>query len=73
MLSVFVCGCETWCLTLKQERRLSEFEKRLLRKIFGHRRDEITRAGRKLPHGELNDLQFSPSVIQVIKSIRTIQ
>jgi hypothetical protein len=48
-------GCETWSLTFREERRLKVFENRVLRKIFGPKRDEVTREWRKL-HNELNDL-----------------
>jgi hypothetical protein len=49
-------GCETWSLTLREERRRRVFEKRVLRKIFGHKRDEVTGEWRKLHYEELNDL-----------------
>jgi hypothetical protein len=42
ILSVVLYGCETWSLTLKEERRLSVFENRVLRRIFGPKRDEVT-------------------------------
>ena len=42
ILAVVLCGCETWSLTLREERRLRVFENRVLRKIFGPKRDEIT-------------------------------
>ena len=41
-------GCETWSLTLREERRLRVFENRVLRRIFGPRKDEVTRECRKL-------------------------
>jgi hypothetical protein len=40
-----LCGCETWSLTLKEERRLRVFENRVLRRIFGSKRDEVTGEG----------------------------
>ena len=49
-------GCETWSLTLREEPRLSVFENRVLRRIFGPRRAEITVEWRKLHNEELNDL-----------------
>jgi hypothetical protein len=58
-------GGETWSLTLREERRLRVFETRLLRKIFGTKRDEVTGEWRK-PYEELNDL-FSPNIGWVIK------
>jgi hypothetical protein len=42
MLPVVLYGCETWCLTLKEEHRLRVFENRVLRRIFGPKRDEVT-------------------------------
>ena len=45
ILSVVLCGCETWSLTLREERRLSVFENRVLRRVFGPKRDEITGNG----------------------------
>jgi len=45
ILSLVLYGCETWSLTLREERRLRVFEKRVLRRIFGSKRDEITGSG----------------------------
>jgi hypothetical protein len=42
MLPVVLYGCETWSLTLKEERRLRVFENRVLRRIFRSKRDEVT-------------------------------
>ena len=61
-------GCETWSLTLREERRLRVFEKRVLRRIFGSKWDEVTGAWRKLHNEELNYLYPSPNIIRVIKS-----
>jgi len=63
-------GCETWSLTLWKERRLGVFEKRVLRRIFGPKRDEVTGEWRKLHNEKLNDLYRSPNIIRVIKLIR---
>jgi hypothetical protein len=52
---------------LREERRLRVFEKRVLRRIFGPKWDEVTGALRKLNNKELNDLYPSPNIIQVIK------
>ena len=62
-------GCETWSLTLREERKLRVFENRVLRRIFGPRRDEVTGEWRRL-HEELNDLYNSPNIVRVIKSRR---
>ena len=62
--------CETWVLTLKDERRLRVFENRVLRRIFWTKRDEVTGEMRKLHNEELNDLYSSPSIVLVIKSRR---
>jgi len=63
-------GCETWLFTLREERRLRVFENRVLRRIFGPKRDEVTGEWRKLHKVVLNDLYCSPNIIRVIKSRR---
>jgi len=63
-------GCETWSLTLREVRRLRVFENRVWRRIFGPKRDEVTREWRKLHNEELNDLYSSSSIVRVIKSRR---
>jgi hypothetical protein len=63
-------GCESWSLTLREEHRLRVFENRLLRKIFGPKRDEVTSEWRKLHNKELHDLYSSPSIIRIIKARR---
>jgi hypothetical protein len=52
---------------LREERRLREFENRVLRRIFEPKRDEVTVEWRKLHHEEPNDLYSSPNILQVIK------
>jgi len=56
ILPVVLYGCETWSLTLWEERKLRVFENMVLRIIFGHRRDEVTGEWRRLHNEELNDL-----------------
>ena len=62
ILSAVSYECETWSLTLREERRL-----RVLRRIFGPRRDEVTGEWRKRHNEELNDLYSSPNIVQAIK------
>ena len=67
ILPVVLYGCETWSLTLREEHRLRVFENRVLRRIFGPKKDGVTGQWRKLPNEELNDLYSSPNTVQVIK------
>ena len=60
--------CETWSLTLRDECRLRVFENRVLRRVFGPKRDEVTGEWIKLHNEELNDMYPSPSTVRVIKS-----
>jgi len=69
-LLVVLYGCETWSLTLRKERRLRVFENRVLRRIFGPKRDEVRGEWGKLHNEELNDLYSSPNSLRVIKSRR---
>jgi hypothetical protein len=59
-----------WSLTIREEHRLRVFENRLLRRIFGPKRDEVTGEWRKLHNEELRDLYSSQSIIRIIKSRR---
>jgi hypothetical protein len=70
ILSVVLYGSETWPLTLKEEHRLRVFVNKVLRRIFGPKRDEVTGGWRKLHNEELRDLYSSPSIIKIIKSKR---
>jgi hypothetical protein len=63
-------GCETWSLTLYGEHRLRVFENKVLRRIFGPKRVEVTGEWRKLHNKELHDLYSLPSIIRIIKSRR---
>jgi hypothetical protein len=70
MLYVVLYVCETWSLTLREEHRLRVFENKVLRRIFGPRRDEV-RGGWRNPHNEeLHGLYSSPSIVRMLKSRR---
>jgi len=70
ILRVVLYGCETWSLTLREERRLRVLESRVLRRVFGPKRDEVKGKWRKLHNEELNDLYCSPNIVRLIKSRR---
>jgi len=70
ILPVVLYGCETWSLILREERRLRVFEKRVLRRIFGPKRDEVTGEWRKRHTEELSDLYSSLNIARVTKSRR---
>jgi hypothetical protein len=72
ILPVVLYGCETWSVTLKEEHRVRVFEKRVLRKVFGSKRSEVTGGCEKLHNEELHNLYSSPSIIRMIKSRRMI-
>jgi hypothetical protein len=61
-------GFETLSLALRAEHRLRVFENRLLRRIFGPKRDKVTGRWRKLHNEKLRNLYFSPNIIRTIKS-----
>jgi len=58
------CGCESWSLTLREEHRLRVFGNRVLRRIFGPKRDEATEEWRKLHNEELSDQHYSPNIFR---------
>jgi hypothetical protein len=64
---VVLYGCEIWSLKLREEHRLRVFENRVLRRIFGPKRDEVMGEWRKLHNGKLRDLYSSPSIIRIMK------
>ena len=68
VLTLVLYGCETRSHTLREESRLREFENRVLRRIFGPKRDEVTREWRKLHNDDLNNLYSSPNIVLVIRS-----
>jgi hypothetical protein len=70
ILSVFLYGCESLSQTLREEHTLRVFENRVLRKIFGPKRDEVTSGRRKLYNMELHNMYPLPSMIRMIKSRR---
>ena len=70
ILPVVLYGCEIWSLTLREENRLSVFENKVLRKIFGAKEDKITGEWRKLHNAELYALYSSPNISRSLKSGR---
>jgi hypothetical protein len=71
ILPVVLYGCESWSLTLREECRLMVFENKVLRRIFGPKRDEVTGEWRRLHNMELYAVYSSSNIIRVIKSRRT--
>jgi len=69
-LFFFLYGCEIWSFTLRKERRLSFFENRVQRNIFGPKRNEVTGEWRRLHNEEHNDLYCLPNTSRVIRSRR---
>jgi hypothetical protein len=70
ILPVVLYGCETWSPTLREEHRLKVFEKRVLRRILGPKRDEMVEGWRKSRNEKLHNLYTSPNIIRTIKSSR---
>ena len=67
-MPVVLYGCETWSLTLREEGKLRVFENRVLRRVFGPKRDEVTGEWRKLHNEELSDLYSVPNIVREVKS-----
>jgi hypothetical protein len=72
ILPVVLCGCKTWFLTLREEHRLTVFENRVLRRIFGPKTYEVIGNWRKLHNEELHNFYSSLSIVRMIKSRRMI-
>jgi hypothetical protein len=70
ILPVVLYGCDIWYLTLREEHRMRLFGNRVLRGIFGPKREEVTGEWRKLHNGELHNLYSSPDIIRQVKSRR---
>ena len=62
ILPFILYGCETWSLTLREKSRLRVFENRVLRNIFGSKRDEVRGEWKRLHNEKLNDL-YSPNIV----------
>jgi hypothetical protein len=68
ILHVVLYGCETWSLAVREEHKLRVFENRVLKIIFGPKRDDVIGGWRKLHNKELHNLYSSPGIIRIIKS-----
>jgi hypothetical protein len=71
MLSVVLYGCETCCLTLKERHKLRVPENRVLRRVFGPKREKVEGEWRRLHNEEFYDLYVSPNIIRMIKERKT--
>jgi hypothetical protein len=60
-------GCETWSLTVREDHKLKVFKNRVLRRIFGPKRDGVSGGWRKLHNEKIHNLYSSPSIIRIIK------
>jgi hypothetical protein len=66
ILLVILYGCETWSLAVREKHKLRVFENRVLRRIFGLKRDRVMGGWRKLHNEELHNLYSSPRIIRII-------
>jgi len=71
ILPVILYGCESWSTTLAVEHTLRVFENKVLRKVYGPKRDEMTGEWRRLHNKELHGLYDSPDIVKIIKSETT--
>ena len=67
ILTVVLYGCETWSLTLREKRRLRVFQNRVMRRIFGPKRDEVRGEWRRLVNEEINEMYSSPNIVWVVQ------
>ena len=67
-MPVVMYGYETWSLTIREKRRLMVLKNRVLNRVFGPKRDEVTEERRRLHNEKLSDLYSSPNIILMIKS-----
>jgi hypothetical protein len=70
-LPVVLYGCETWSLAIREECRLRVFANRVLRRIFGSKRDEVTGEWRRLHNKELYALYHSSDQVKKTEMSRT--
>jgi hypothetical protein len=70
ILLVYLYGCETWSLTLREEHRLKVFENRVLRRIFRPKGVKLKKVGQNLHDDDLHNLYSSPSIIRMMMSRR---
>jgi len=70
MCFVVLYGCETWYFTLRKEHRPRVFENRVLRTVFGPKKEQVTREWRRLRNEELHNVHRSPNIILGITSRR---
>jgi hypothetical protein len=70
ILPVVLYGCEAWPMTLREESRMKVFQNRVMSRVFGSKRDDVTEEWKKLHNKELNDLYSLPNIVRVVKSRR---